>query len=91
MVWPERQAKALPAMLVYHLLDALLQPVPHWPYQHLAAPLGTPHDAVDHQVDGVAFVLLVHGYSRLQNNTERKAKGPFIPRLKGGGFLAYFL
>ena len=41
-------------------------------------------------MDSVPLLLLLQSYSLAQSNTERQARGPFIPRLKPRGFLAHF-
>src|SRR5262249_5059553 len=58
--------------------------------QHLPAPLGTPDEVVDNQVDGMPFVLILHAYSITVFNSACKSEGPFIPWLKTRGFLAHF-
>ena len=86
-----RQADNLPAMLSHHLVDDLLQPVSHRPYQHLPAPFGAPDDVVDHQVNILSLVLIVHGNSILPGNTERKARGAIHPLAQTEGLYGPFL
>ncbi len=74
-----------PAMLIYYLIDDLLQPSPYRANKHLPAPFRAPDDVVDHQMDVVPLVLIIHVYSILYGNTWRKTRGPLIPRLKIGG------
>ena len=48
--------------------------------QNFAPPLGTPDDAIDHQVDAVMLLLTDHGNSISYGNRGSQARGPFIPR-----------
>jgi hypothetical protein len=41
---------------------------------------------VDHQVDAVMFVLIIHVDSTPHDNMVSQARGPFIPASKTGAF-----
>src|SRR5258707_5337492 len=86
MIGLDGQLHHRPVVFCCDCPDDLLQPIPYRPYQHLAAPLGTPNDVVDYQMDIVPLVLIIHSYSIPQNNTVCKDRGPFISRLKPGAF-----
>ena len=86
MIGLDGQLHHRPVVFCCDCADDLLQPIPYRPYQHLAAPLGTPNDVVDYQMDIVPLVLIIHSYSIPQNNTVCKDRGPFISRLKPGAF-----
>src|SRR6266568_1726809 len=60
MVWLNSQLQDLPSVLLDHLLNDLFQPVMHWPNKHLAPSLGAPDEMVDHQMDTVTFMLILH-------------------------------
>src|SRR5258707_12093924 len=84
-VWVGSPGGRSSAVLCHYLIDDLLQPIPYRPYQHLPAPLGVPDDVVDHHMEGVSFMGIVHVDSLLFFNSGRTSEGPFIPRLKTGG------
>src|SRR5260221_2568363 len=86
MIGLDGQLHHRPVVFCCDCADDLLQPIPYRPYQHLAAPLGTPNDVVDYQMDIVPLGLIIHSYSMPQNNTLCKDTGPFISRLKPGAF-----
>jgi hypothetical protein len=73
------QPSDFPIVRLGYLPDDVLQPVPHWPHQHLAPPLGTPNEVVNHQMDAVLLMFIVHVDKIPQGNTGHKAAGPFIP------------
>src|SRR5260370_33886825 len=73
------------AVLCHYATDDLLQPIQYRPYRHLPAPLGVADDVVDHHMEGVSFMGIVHVDSPLFFNSGRTSEGPFIPRLKTGG------
>src|SRR5215510_3844354 len=90
MVRLNRQPNHLPMAFFRNLMENRRQPVMNGAMQDFASPLGTPDDVVDHQVDAVMLVLILHVDAIARSNIACKARGPFIPRLKDGGFLAYF-
>ncbi len=88
MVWLNRQPNHLPLMFLSHLMNDGHQPIMNGAVENLAPPLGTPDDMVDHEMNGVVFVLIVHVGSLVDIYVSVKGGAPFIPRLKDGGFLA---
>ncbi len=91
MIGLDRQPNDLPVMFSRYLSNDLLQTVMHQADQHRPASLRTPDDVVHDEVYAVLFMCVVQVGMMPQNNTVCKARGPFIPRLKTGGFLAHFL
>lgn len=101
MIWLDSQLDDLPSILIYDILNKLLQTVMNWTHQNLPASFGTPNDMVDHQMDAMLFmdIVVFHvdsirwGYVDCQqfHPTQVPNKGgPFIPALKRRGFLGRF-
>jgi len=75
-------------MFICQLLEDPLHTLMHWPYQRLAAPLGTPDDVIHNLVSTMLLMLVLQVARIAFFNGARKSEGPFIPWLKPRGFLA---
>lgn len=79
-----RQFNHRPVVFYRYRTNNLFQTRAYWTNQHLAPPLGTPDDMVHDKVCTVLFVLILHIDNVPYDNTDRKARGPFIPRMNAG-------
>jgi hypothetical protein len=86
MIGWHRHLNHRPVRLRRYRADDLLPASAEGADEHLAPPLGTPHEVGHHQVDVRPFMCVVPVESILFLNTARKAERPFIPRLKPGAF-----
>jgi len=91
MIGLNRQTDDGPLVFSRYLRDELLEPITHWSYQHLLAPLRAPNAVVHDKMDGVPLVLILYADSMAFFTSVCKSEGPFIPWLKTRGFLALFL
>jgi hypothetical protein len=90
MIGLDSQTNDLPLVFIRYLRTDLLEPITHWPDQHLLAPRWAPDDVVHDQVDSVPFMLILRADSMAFFNSFYKSEGPFIPWLKPREFLAHF-
>jgi hypothetical protein len=101
MIWLNCQLNDLPFILIYHFLNNLLHAVVYRADQDFSASFRTPNHVVHEQMNRVLFmdILLCHVNSIRQSNSSCQQKWdpcaqtpnkerPFIPALKGRGFLA---